>query len=103
MEVSCYDLLADHEVRNVYLKTVRKVVYQSADTELAAGYQKLSAELDTFRVSCDDDRNIDNDRLVFRNGEEVYVESFVCYRMPLYFMENSLEFLAVIEFEIDNI
>ena len=50
-------------------------------------------------MTCDHYRNIYHYRLVISDGEEVYVESLVGDRMPLYFMKHCLEFLSVVELE----
>ena len=103
MKISGYDLLAYHKVCSIYFEAVRKVCKQCADAEFARRYEQFSSEFHTCRVTGDNHRHVNDYRLVFGNGEEVYVKGFVGHRMPLYFVKNGEVFLSVVQFQIDDV
>lgn len=97
------NLLANLEGSHVHVNHVRKVLEKSLDIELAYRDDELTTELDTLGVAAYPYRDCDSHRLVLYDSEEIDVERFVSYRMPLGLTENSRILLAIVENEVDDV
>jgi len=95
LKVTCNDVLADTKLGDVYIKLVREVLHKSADAKLAYVLNEFTTGLNTCCVSCDVERHLDCDGLLFVYLEEVYVEANVLDGVELKLVYNCCVLLAV--------
>ena len=54
-------------------------------------------------MSSGDDRDVDGDRFLLIDCEEIYVKAGVEYRMELKLVEHCVVGLAIVEYEVDDV
>ena len=102
LDVTGDNTLLDVERGHVDVDIVRKILHQGADLDEPGDEDEFSSLLDSHRVAADSDRNLDGDRLVLRDGEEIDMEAVVLDRMELKLMDDSLIGLTVVELDVDD-
>jgi len=99
LEVGSDDPFTDLERSDVDVELVGKVLHEGANAEVAYELLEFTTGLYTCCVTSNIEGNLDSDRLVLGNLEEIYVEAVFLNGMELKLVDNGC-ILLVIEVEV---